>query len=686
MTDDMILTLGISILTSSLLILSVALLRTLFHRRIPMRLQYALWLLVAVRLLILPVPVIRSPLSVLRLAGALKTAESSPDSSNAAIFPDFGALPDRQKTPAPSTAADDRPKQANRPQTFEQTSPQPGSAAPLFLSAAAVGSGALFLYFLAGNIRLALYLRKKRVPFDGECGIGLPVYTVNGLPSPCLYGRSVYITAAMAEDTKKLKHILVHEYCHYRQGDTVWSALRCLCVTLYWWNPLVWLAASLSREDCELSCDEAALRILGQSERLAYAKTLIGMIPVKTDPLHSGTIAAAMSEGGKSMKKRIRTIASAPKTARSATILLAAAALICFVSMSTTVSALPQNEAKLPADTETDRRNEPDETDSEAARTDEPTETNLEIEWQNEPDETDSGTHRTGEPDETSPKNGQAARPDETDSGTARTDEPDEINPKNSQAAGPSEETPDTQAVRDLDQAVGLAVLSFNRGRFSEAELAAEGHILLGETTDKDSNTVVYCLTMYGEYQFQDNAFVKESGTGAIPAVLTFSGDESAGYVLQSFTLPEDGGLYVSSIRKLFPKELQDRCLRLSDEDVDHLTKQEREQASRYLQQLGRNAVIGHYGDFPHTLLTDAGVSVEVSNLMCDGGKFDKMWKYPDWIGNREWIEDGVRYVYAMALDPDAHEIIYTKSEYDTGTVTETHVFDSLTAEEKSSF
>ena len=65
-----------------------------------------------------------------------------------------------------------------------------------------------------------------------------------------------------------MRYILAHENTHYRHGDNLWVVVRAACVCLHWYNPLVWLAACLSRQDGELACDERALEILGEEERI----------------------------------------------------------------------------------------------------------------------------------------------------------------------------------------------------------------------------------------------------------------------------------------------------------------------------------------------------------------------------------------------------------------------------------
>lgn len=139
-------------------------------------------------------------------------------------------------------------------------------------------------------------------------------------------------------DETELRHILAHEYSHYRQGDLLWSVIRGICLSLYWWNPLVWIAAYLSKQDCELSCDEAALKLLGENERLDYGKTLLNLITVKSNPKDYFSVATTMTKGTKSLKRRISMIAHKPRIMISASIVAIFAAVLGFVSTSTAKS------------------------------------------------------------------------------------------------------------------------------------------------------------------------------------------------------------------------------------------------------------------------------------------------------------------------------------------------------------
>lgn len=613
------------IFTTSLFITVVILLRAVVRNKISMRLQYALWLLVAVKLLVFPVPRLESVLSLQQFSAA----ETVPPDGQQNDRSGFNMKNDSSVQPYSGESNHGEAVSAGNAKT--ETITRADSMDHIYhicTVAAAAGSVFLFLCFLAENIRFAVYLRRRRIPMKQD--FPLPVFLVEGLPSPCMFGRAVYLAPEMAEDEKKRLHMLTHEYCHYRQGDLFWSFLRCLCVICYWWNPLVWIGAYLSKQDCELACDEAALKRLGDTERISYGRTLLGLVPVKTKAGDYFLAATTMTGGGKNMKKRITKIAHKSKAAVSVCVITVLLAGLGFVSVST---AKPAEKQTVPNTAEADRNT----------------------------------LGEQGSPDLQGEKSSQSEEEARRQEEGAR---------QQAEEAHQQEET----AVTDLDEAVGMAVLSTNADKYATQECVAEGHILL-ETEQEGTKTTAYALTMYGEYGFENGAFIKGSGSGLIPAVMTFSYDEKNGYVLEDCQYPMDGSYYVSSIQELFPEKYSDRCIVHRDDDIEELTRQERIYAGDYLNRLGRTAKIGDYADAGHLLLTDAGVSVEVSNHLAELEK-DLLYGYPYWIGNLERLEDGVRYVYEMSLDKKAGEIIYTKSVYDTKEVVEQIRIDMNTGEE----
>jgi len=227
-----------------------------------------------------------------------------------------------------------------------------------------------------------------------------------------------------------------------------------------------------------------------------------------------------------------------------------------------------------------------------------------------------------------------------------------------------------------LDERVSMALLTKNDGKYAVGECKAEGHIILG-SEKKDDGTYVYALTMYGEYGFQDDNFVKVSGSGVIPAVITFSENEQ-GEEINTIKYPLDGSAWIDSVKELFPAKYHSRVLSVTEADNEELKNQEITYAQKYLTKIDRDATIGQFGDFEHPLLTSMGVSVQVSNKLVAKGYAN----YPHWIGTQERIEDGVRYVYEMNYTKDSNPIILEKYNYETKEVVEKFRINSLNGEE----
>ena len=222
---------------------------------------------------------------------------------------------------------------------------------------------------------------------------------------------------------------------------------------------------------------------------------------------------------------------------------------------------------------------------------------------------------------------------------------------------------------------VAEAVLSDNAGRYYDGECSGEGHKILGFSVS-DNTLKVYSLTMYGNYGFQNDMFIKVSGSGVIPAVLTFekNGEE---YKLLEIEYPRDGAEYTKSIKQMFPLKYRSAALH-SDNAYYELKSQEQSYAETYLESIGREAVIGEYGDLNAKLLTDVGVSVDVSNQLC----CDKnLGAYPIRIGTAEYLEGGKRYVRSLSYNDEENKIVYMTYKKESGTVIEKFVFDAVTGE-----
>ena len=329
------------LLTSSALILALLALRQLFRRTVSRRMQYALWLLVLVRLLV-PVNVGTLAHNVLSAAEPVQAVVEERLDTPVLYVQDGTVRRPAQLLPGkesqgeplspPSDAAQSAPADEYYTVTPTYRTVTLSEALTYVWYAGMAGVGAWFLFT---NLRFARALRKARTPYRVE-GCRYPVYLVSALPSPCLFGvlrPAVYLNEKALQSPDALRFVLAHEQTHARHLDPLWSLLRGVCLTIYWFDPLVWLAAVLSREDCELACDEGTLRALGADERAAYGKTLLTLVPVCDKPQNPLLGATTMTSGKRSLKERITRIAE-NRQAKAVAVFaaVALAALVCAVS------------------------------------------------------------------------------------------------------------------------------------------------------------------------------------------------------------------------------------------------------------------------------------------------------------------------------------------------------------------
>ncbi len=363
------------ILTSTVLILAVILVRAALGRRMGPKLRYALWLLVLARLL-LPFSFGQSAVSPANLARIPEqaavmtpTVTAPPETTGAPTEPDntvsVSTAPNTGSTAGQSAANTNNTAGQSAASTgiaTEQPAVNTGSSGGTTGSTAAtdwkamlsdllpklwvVGMAAAAAWFLFCNLLFYRNLRRSRtlLQTDGK----LRIYEADA-PSPCLFGLfrpAVYVTPEAAADDWMLEHTLLHEKTHLRHGDHIWAFLRTVCLILWWYHPLVWVAARLSRQDSELYCDAAVIEALGEEHRAEYGRTLLALsIRGKASAFCA---ASTLSRGGRQMKGRIAAIARWAKPKKWAIVLALLLAAIA-VGCAFTGAAQP---TEAPADTE----------------------------------------------------------------------------------------------------------------------------------------------------------------------------------------------------------------------------------------------------------------------------------------------------------------------------------------------
>ena len=269
---------------SLLIILAVGLTRAL--GRAPAAARHIVWSLSVAALLLLPatswmpwrleLPMLGTAADALGVSAVQPTATATPaakEKTDEAVVPDVTPL--RSDAPRASDAAASG-------LTLPQTPPAPGVVTTIFDRIGKPAAILIALWF-AGTLwmlgRLAIGVASVRsmirrsVPAtdDGwdeiveRARASIGGHTVartvisDHAAMPFTYGlfRPTIVLPASAEEwtTDRRRSVLLHELAHVRRHDLITNAVVQFACAVYWFHPLVWLAARRVRIEAERACD-----------------------------------------------------------------------------------------------------------------------------------------------------------------------------------------------------------------------------------------------------------------------------------------------------------------------------------------------------------------------------------------------------------------------------------------------
>ncbi len=348
------------ILSSCAVIVLVILIRFIFRRRIRPCVRYALWLAVALRLL-LPFSFWGTAISVLNLLperpGPLVEAEQE-------IMDREDAFAEEGQRQAEKAGQADQAdtfltmsgKEAEEKEETGLKVHQTVDGIPAALPEASaegrkiswqsvlrwgwlLGAALLGTMILLTNLAYGRRLKsgrqkvtEERLPESRRCR--LPVYTADIIEIPCLSGLfhpGIYVTEQVLADHKLLGFVLSHEGMHYRHHDNWWALVRTFCLCLHWYNPLVWAAVYLSGRDGELACDEKVLEGLDGRERNEYGRALLALSTGEAFGMDRWRISTAMGGGKRQLKERLKMIVNTPEKSTGMQLVLSALAVVVLV-------------------------------------------------------------------------------------------------------------------------------------------------------------------------------------------------------------------------------------------------------------------------------------------------------------------------------------------------------------------
>ena len=330
------------VVSSSVLILVILLIRKIFFHRVGKCFLYALWLFVAIRLL-LPLPgmvlqgtvgwsgpTINTPYSIMNVANKWlpgqktiqtenysnrqeeknnskiveKQVETKDGQSTNRINADKMKNKKLQKGNVATTKQKKWLKTANWVQRFY----------PITVKKIAVLLWVFGMVCLLG-VQIQVERKFRRILVENRCKAvvyGPHVYIANGIRTPLLFrskgiATDIYLPEHIVQREDLVEHAILHEKVHKRHGDIWWGYLRNFIVAVYWFHPLVWVAAILSKKDCEYACDSGVMKGMNQKERISYGNSLLSLMQIGKG-ISFFSVATGMSVGKSEIKERITMV------------------------------------------------------------------------------------------------------------------------------------------------------------------------------------------------------------------------------------------------------------------------------------------------------------------------------------------------------------------------------------------
>ena len=296
-------------ITASWLVLAVLILR-LMLKRAPKYINCILWAFVAVRLIF--------PFSIESVLSLIPSSEPLPEKIIYTAHPTVNS-----GIPIVDNAINPVISQSLAPQAL--TSINPTQVISFIASWIwVIGMAVMAIYTLVTYLRIRVKVRESVVLRDN-------VYLCDRISTPFILGvirPRIYLPSTM--DEGESEHVISHERSHIKRRDHWWKPLGFLLLSVYWFNPVMWVAYILLCRDIELACDERVIRDMDIEDKKAYTHALLNCsIPRKM------IAACPLAFGEVGVKGRIKSVLNYKKPAFwiiIAALVICAVTAVCFLT------------------------------------------------------------------------------------------------------------------------------------------------------------------------------------------------------------------------------------------------------------------------------------------------------------------------------------------------------------------
>lgn len=193
----------------------------------------------------------------------------------------------------------------------------------------------LAIIWIIGLIAMLLYGLISYLGLRKRVGASLVfednIYYCDNIDTPFILGffkPKIYIPSGISEE--QIGYIALHEKAHLKRKDHFWKPIGFILLSVYWFNPLIWVAYILLCRDIETACDEKVIKNMQNSEKKAYSETL-----VSCSVQRRMVMACPLAFGEVGVKQRIKSVLNYKKPAFWVVILafvLFTVVAVCFIS------------------------------------------------------------------------------------------------------------------------------------------------------------------------------------------------------------------------------------------------------------------------------------------------------------------------------------------------------------------
>lgn len=193
----------------------------------------------------------------------------------------------------------------------------------------------LSIIWLVGLLAMLLYGSISYLKLHKQVGASLlfndNIYYCDNIDTPFILGffkPKIYVPSGITDE--QISYIALHEKAHLKRKDHWWKPLGFILLSVYWFNPIIWVAYILLCRDIETACDEKVIKNMPNTEKKGYSETL-----VSCSVQRRMVMACPLAFGEVGVKQRIKSVLNYKKPAFWMIIfavLLVAVVIACFLT------------------------------------------------------------------------------------------------------------------------------------------------------------------------------------------------------------------------------------------------------------------------------------------------------------------------------------------------------------------